>query len=599
MSSSMESGSRTPDAADLASLLSGENGAFVEALFEDYVTGRAQVPESWRRLFEGLAGAPSVGNGPLRHPPAAPLRAQPPAAADGATPGRPVQSAPRSGPGVAPVVGIFGLVNAYRTHGHLIADLDPLSRGDSAHPLLDPLEFGLEERHLDIRGSCGNFLGLPEGTPRELISSLRETYCGTFAVEFMEMRDKERRDWLIERMEPIHNHPPLTPAERQRTLGQVLAAERLEQFLHKRFVGQKRFSLEGGEALIPLIDTITEQAAETGAKELVLAMAHRGRLNVLCHTLGMPYRALFTGFQPSLLPPNAQGAGDVKYHTGFSADRTARCGRSIHLSLCPNPSHLEWINPVAEGIVRAKQNFRGDQERHQVIPILIHGDAAFTGQGIVAETLALSELENYWTGGTIHIIVNNQIGFTTIPEDYRFTRHPSDMAKIIQAPVFHVNADDPEACVHAARLAIDFRQRFKEDVILDLVCYRRHGHNEGDDPTFTQPVLYRKIADHTRVGTLYTERLLQEQVLDRPGLAKLEQGLKAKLNQAMDEADAHVQLAGAEGYHGLWSEFESGGVRHDRPSSISREAVDQIAEALLTCPHPPVSVSRVVTTPLP
>jgi len=579
--------------SDLASVMSGENGAFVEALFEDYLTGQQAVPENWRRLFDELSG----GNGHSGNAHAAPRCRPAPAAA------APRAAAPR--PATAPVrrrlperrttpsTGIFGLVNAYRTHGHLIAELDPLSPGERSHPLLDPQEFGLQEEQMDRLGGSGHYLGLDQCTPRELIASLRQTYCGTFAVEFMEMRDKDRRDWLIGQMEPIHNQPALSTEERRAILEKVTAAERFEMFLHKRFVGQKRFSLEGSEALIPLLDTTIEGVAALGGLELVLAMAHRGRLNVMTHTQGMPYRAIFAGFQPSLVPMNAQGSGDVKYHAGFSSDRDTRAGTNMHVSLLPNPSHLEWINPVAEGVVRAKQNFRGDVERGQVIPVQIHGDAAFTGQGIVPETLALSELENYWTGGTIHIIVNNQIGFTTNPEDYRFTRHPSDMAKVIQAPIFHVNADDPEACVHAATLAAAFRQRYKEDVIIDLVCYRRHGHNEGDDPTFTQPVLYKKINAHPRVGALYAERLIEERVVTRAELAEIEEEQKKRLENGMEASTVSVQLAGTEGYHGLWSEFVRTQELHDGKTSIPRDKIDAVGRALLNYPagfqpHPKV-----------
>jgi 2-oxoglutarate dehydrogenase E1 component len=554
--------------SELASLFSGENGAYVESLFEDYVLGRARVPDTWAQIFDRLTGgAPVSGNG-----------------GDGlvaaAAPPAPVEAAP----GAVPALGVVAIINAYRTHGHLIADLDPLGRRDAEHPLLEPSEYGLDDAHMDARVACPSFLGAPEATPRELIAMLRRTYCQTFAVEFMEMRDKERRDWLLERMEPIANRPELASEERRRVLMQILATERLEQFLHRRFLGQKRFSIEGGDALIPLLDTIVEGASGLGAKELVLAMAHRGRLNVLTHIMGMPYRALFADFQVTLMPRDAQGAGDVKYHRGYSVDHTCRSGETIHLSLCANPSHLEWINPVAEGIVRAKQNYRGDTDRKEVIPIVMHGDAAFNGQGIVAETLALSEIENYWTGGTIHIIVNNQIGFTTNPEDYRFTQYPSDTAKIIQAPVFHVNADDPEACVNAARLAIEFRQEFGEDVIIDLVCYRRHGHNEGDDPTYTQPVLYRQIGTQPPVGKLYSERLLRDGVIPEAELREMEDGLLRTLERELEESQTEIRLEGSEGFHGLWDGFDLGNARADAGTGTSREALDRICEALTEFP---------------
>ena len=553
---------------ELAGLFSGDNGAWVEALYEDYVLGRDSVPESWRALFERLHGRETA-------PVAAPAEPVAPVRANG--------HAPAAELGREPVVGIAGLVDAYRSHGHLIARLDPLGTHRDEHPLLDPAVFDLASWDPQRRFSFGNYLAKGEGTLPELVASLRQTYSGTFGAEFMEIRDKERRDWLIQRMEPRENQPALSTEERLRILTQIIAAERFEEFLHKRFLGVYRFSLEGGETLIPIMDTLIEGASELGAEEVVIAMAHRGRLNLMAHAMEMPYRAIMAEFQTSLMPANAQGAGDVKYHRGYSADRRTRAGKSIHLSLCPNPSHLEWINPVAEGVVAAKQERRGDAAGTQVIPLQIHGDAAFTGQGIVYETLALSELATYRTGGTIHVIIDNQIGFTTDPEDGRFTQYPSDTAKNIQAPIFHVNADDPESCVHAAKLAIAFRQQFKEDVIIHLVCYRRHGHNEADDPTNTQPLLYKKIAAHQRVAEIYTDRLLAENALDQAALAKLEEQQKRRLEQALDESTTHTRLAGSEGYHGLWEGLAS--PEHaDGKTAVTREALQAVARALVEVP---------------
>ncbi len=551
---------------ELAGLFNGENGAWVEALYEDYVLGRERVPESWRRLFDRLHGRAAAESEP--EPELASANGH-----DRVAPASAVASP------TVPVVGIMGLVDAYRSHGHLIAKLDPLGQNRDEHPLLDPATFGLGGWDSNRRIQFGNYLGQREGTLPELIASLRRTYCRTFGAEFMEIRDKERRDWLIERMEPRENRPELTTEERLRTLTQIMAAERFEQFLHKRFLGVYRFSLEGGEALIPLMDALFEGGSERGAEDIVIAMAHRGRLNVMAHAMDMPYRAIMADFQQSLMPANASGAGDVKYHRGYSADRRTRVGKSLHLSLCPNPSHLEWINPVAEGVVAAKQQRRGDVDGTQVIPLQLHGDAAFTGQGIVYETLALSELASYRTGGTIHVIVNNQIGFTAEPSQCRFTQYPSDTAKNIQAPIFHVNADDPEACVHAAKLAIAFRQQFKEDVIIDLVCYRRHGHNEADDPTYTQPLMYKAIAAHERVVQIYTDRLLAENAIDQTALAKLEEQQKRRLEQALEESTTHTKLAGAEGYHGLW-EGLANPEQHDGKTAVARDALEKVAKGL-------------------
>ncbi len=549
---------------ELDGLFCGENGAYVEALYEDYVLGRERVPASWRGVFDALHG---------RATPAEPAHTN--GAAGSATASAVVPA--------VPAVGIIALIDAYRSHGHLLARLDPLGQHLDEHPLLEPREYGLRDEHMQRRVTFGNYQGLAEGTVPELIASLRRTYSGSFAAEFMEIRDKVRRDWLLSHMEPRENRPVLTPEERLRILTQLMASERFEEFLHKRFLGVYRFSLEGGEALIPLLDAVAEGAADLGAAEIVLAMAHRGRLNVMAHTLDMPYHAIMAAFQTSLMPANAQGAGDVKYHRGYSADRRTRSGMSLHLSLCPNPSHLEWINPVAEGVVRAKQQYRRDTERKEVIALQIHGDAAFTGQGVVYETLALSELESYWTGGTIHVIVNNQIGFTSEPREYRFTQYPSDGAKLIQAPIFHVNADDPEACVHAAKLAIAFRQQFREDVIIDLVCYRRHGHNEADDPTYTQPLIYKKIGAHDRVTRIYSERLIAENVLDQAALAKLEAEQQDRLEKALDDSTQVTRLTGSEGYHGLWAGLAAASAHDDR-TAVTREALDVSARALLALP---------------
>jgi len=574
--------------ADLATLLSAENGAYVEGLFEDHVLGRGSVPAHWVELFDRLLGRVPAPNGE-------PRRAEGAAAAEALH----VSGAPVLGT-VPSAVGIVGLINAYRTHGHLIANLDPLGRDLDSHPFLDPGEYGIGPERMDVPANCGHFLGAGEATPRELIELLRETYCGSFAVEFMEMREKVHRDWLIERMEPIRNRPQLSREERVRSLMVLLAAEQFEQFLHKRFLGQKRFSIEGGDALIPLFDFLIEDAERLGGRELVIAMAHRGRLNVLVHTMGVPYRAMLAQFRVGLQPRDAQGAGDVKYHRGFSCDRRLRSGHSIHLSLCANPSHLEAINPVAEGMVRAKQNYFGDTDRSRVMTVLVHGDAAFTGQGMVAETLSLSELDSYTTGGTIHLIVNNQIGFTTDPRDYRFTRHPSDLAKIVQAPVFHVNADDPEACVHAARLAIEFRQQFHEDVIIDLVCYRRHGHNEGDDPSFTQPTLYKQIATHPTVGTLYTQRLLDEGILDAGQIEAIRSEQVGALERAFEESAEEIRLEGAESYRGLWEGFSLPETESEwgADTSVPREVLLRVAACFTSFPEsfePHPKIKRLMT----
>ena len=410
--------------------------------------------------------------------------------------------------------------------------MDPLDRSLRRHPLLELSEFGFEEADLDRVVDCAPFRNLGQAPLRDLAAALRETYGSTLGVEYLMISDKAQREWFQERMEPSRNRPELGPEDRVRLLDRIIAAETFEQFLHTSYVGQKRFSLEGGEALIPLLDTVVEEAAAQATEELVMGMPHRGRLNVLAHILRKPYELILAEFEGSFLPWETQGDGDVKYHLGYSHDHVSRAGRPIHLSTSSNPSHLEAVNAVVEGIVRAKQSHRGTDQGRHVMPVLLHGDAAFLGQGSVYETLMMSRLPGFTTGGTIHVIINNQIGFTTSPEDYRFTRYPSDPARVVQAPVFHVNGDDPEAAVQAGRLAVGFRQAFQTDVFIDFVCYRRHGHNELDDPTFTQPVMYRAIDGHPSVAELYRERLTAQGIVEPGHAEQARETVKATLRAA-------------------------------------------------------------------
>jgi len=483
-----------------------------------------------------------------------------------------------------PILGVYDFVHSYRELGHLVAHLNPLEPKPVGHPLLEPSEFGFGPEDLDRTIEFGTFRGATRGTLNELIERLLKTYCGTLGIEYMHIPDREQRVWLQERMEPTANHPRLSQEERLRILDELIRAEGLEQFLQLRYPTQKRFSLEGGEALIPLLDLLADEAAALGVDEIVFGMPHRGRVNVLANILRKPYEMVLSEFEGSMLAREATGDGDVKYHLGYSHDRTTAAGQRIHLSLSANPSHLEAVDPVVEGVARAKQDHMADVERKRVVPVLMHGDAAFTGQGVVAETLTLSELDGYRTGGTIHIIVNNQIGFTTPPEAYRFTPYPSDVAKIIQAPVFHVNGDDPEAAVQAARLAIGFRQRFKKDVIIDLVCYRRHGHNELDDPTFTQPMMYEKIAKHPTVTTLYRQRLVDEGVLSQEDATRR----TAEFRELLDDAQAYARDFSPRQqifvFGGLWKGLGWAGDDWSADTAVAPEILREIAEAFVHVP---------------
>ena len=434
------------------------NRDLLDEVYRQFQTDPRSVDPTWRAFFAGMQFA---GTLPGRH---------------GAPAGSPQADILRQ-------TATVRLVTAYRELGHLQAHIDPLNPPPPPHPMLSLERFGLTRDDLTAPVDVSMYFGLNgTGLLGDLLDALQETYCRTLGVEYMHLLDLDARRWLAERMEPTRNAPNLPLRQKYRVLYMIHQAELFEKFLHTKYVGQKRFSLEGGETLIPILDAIVEKGPSLGVKEFVIGMAHRGRLNVLANTLRKPFEEIFNEFEDNYLPDSFSGDGDVKYHMGFSADINAATGGRVHLSLTPNPSHLEVVCPIVEGRVRAKQRLHNDTERRAGVPILIHGDAAFAGQGVVMETFNLMNLAGYKTGGTIHVVVNNQIGFTTNPRDARSTEYCTDIAKFIQAPIFHVNAEDPEACVYAAETALEFRQRFKKDVVIDMVCYRKWGHNEGDEP---------------------------------------------------------------------------------------------------------------------
>src|SRR5690349_20983807 len=399
------------------------------------------------------------------------------------------------------------LIHAYRVRGHLMADTDPLEYKQRRHPDLDATTHGLTLWDLDREVPTGGFGGRPVMKLRKILGVLRDTYCRTVGIEYMHIQDPDQRRWIQDRVERKYAKP--SRDEQLRILGRLNAAEAFETFLQTKYVGQKRFSLEGGESVIPLLDALLSAAAESGLDEVCIGMPHRGRLNVLANIAGKSYGQIFREFEGTQDPRSVQGSGDVKYHLGTGGEFVAESGSKTKVYLAANPSHLEAVNPVLEGIVRAKQdrlNLAG--ESFPVLPVLMHGDAAFAGQGVVAETLNLSQLRGYRTGGTIHVVINNQVGFTTSPSSSRSSVYSTDVARMIQAPIFHVNGDDPEACVRVAELAYEFRQEFNKDVVIDMVCYRRRGHNEGDDPSMTQPLMYNLIEAKRSVRKLYTESLI-------------------------------------------------------------------------------------------
>ncbi|RIL04634.1 MAG: 2-oxoglutarate dehydrogenase E1 component [Proteobacteria bacterium] len=477
------------------------------------------------------------------------------------------------------------LIHSYRARGHRVADVDPLGGRAKYFPELDPAHYGFGHDDLGRSFLAGDLPGGPVQPLAQILATLRETYCGKVGVEFTHIQDPGRKSWLQRRLEETRNRTELGADDREHILENLSAAELFERFLHTRFVGQKRFGLEGAESLIPLLDTIVEDAPSHGVREFVIGMAHRGRLNVLANLLGKSYEMIFSEFEDIEDIESPFGSGDVKYHKGYSSDRRTRDGARVHLTLTGNPSHLEAVNPVVEGRARAKQMSAGDLRGRSVVPLLIHGDAAFAGQGIVAETLNLSKLAGYSTGGTVHVIVNNQIGFTASPAETRSTLYCSDVAKMIQVPVFHVNGDDPEAVVHVARLALEYRQRFADDVVIDLFCYRRHGHNESDEPGFTQPLLYEKIRQRPSVRRLYTDQLIASGVLDAEDAQAIEKKLSDQLQSAL--AAIKVNPPGPdEPYEprGPWTGFDRTAPAEPVPTGVAVERLQQIGERIAQVP---------------
>jgi 2-oxoglutarate dehydrogenase E1 component len=418
---------------------------------------------------------------------------------------------------------VLQLINMYRVRGHLIANLNPLSQSILSNAELDPEYYGLTVWDYDREFITGGTPSDKRMTLREILETLRETYCQTIGIEYMHIQDPDQKGWIRERVEGVPRSAWMDASGKLRILDQLNHAEAFEKFLHQKYVGHKRFSLEGAETLIPVLDALFTRAIRLGITEAVIGMAHRGRLNVLVNILGMSFGRIFREFEGNLDPDSLDGSGDVKYHLGATGAHQSPDGGTLELTLASNPSHLEAVDPVVEGMARAKQDFSDDTQRSRGLPVLIHGDAAFAGQGVVAETLNLSNLKGYRTGGTVHIVVNNGIGFTTAPVDARSTVYPTDVARMVQAPIFHVNGNDPEACVHVVELALEFRQQFKKDVVVDMLCFRRHGHNESDEPAFTQPIMVRAIKNMRSVRVLYTESLTRRGEI---GQAQADEALK-------------------------------------------------------------------------
>ena len=569
-------------------LPSTANLPFIEDLFERYVRDPRSVPDDWRAYFDGLAA--TDGGAPHPRPSFSPrsIFHAAPTRADGGPPARAAHLQDR----------VDQLIRAYRVRGHRIARLDPLGRPVEPQPELDPAYYGLEEADMDRVFSSRTIPGRGELSLRGILEHLRSTYCRSIGVQYMHIDDLSVRWWLRDRMEATRNRIELTREEQLRILTRLTDAVIFETFIQSKYPGAKTFSGEGAESLIPLLDLAIEKAGDQGIDEIVLSMAHRGRLNVLANIMGKSPAAIFREFDDKD-PELHRGKGDVKYHLGHSTEWTTLSGKTVHLSLCFNPSHLEYVNPVAHGRMRAKQDEAGDLARERGLVLTIHGDAAFAGEGVVQETLNLSELTAYRTGGAIRVVVNNQIGFTTPPEMGRSSTYATDVAKMLQIPIFHVNGEDPEAVAQVIRLALDFRREFRRDVVVDMYSYRRHGHNEGDEPSFTQPLLYQAIEKRKPVREGYLEHLLALGGITREEADRIADERRRELQRGLDAARS-------EGYEhrepeptGMWSGLRGGpeSEAEDPDTGVSRDVLARILEATARIPegfHPHPKLVRLL-----
>lgn len=585
------------------SQLEGVSPSFVEALYRQYRADPDAVDASWRGFFEGLE---ETASGPSWQRPNWPIQqtnsmtagldptqmtiVEPNTAPSAPSYSRKVPPAGEIERAAGNSIRAMMLIRTYRVRGHLASNLDPLKLHERELPAdLTPEFHGFTEDELDKPVYLGGALGLDTATVNEIVTILRENYCGPVGLEYMHINDLEERRFLQERMEGKEATIQFTPEGKQAILQRVIEAEQWEAFLGKKYVGTKRFGLDGGESMVPALEAIIKYGGADGVREMVIGMAHRGRLNVLANVMAKPYRAIFHEFAGGAAnPEDVGGSGDVKYHLGTSTDREFD-GISVHMSLVPNPSHLEAVNPVVLGKTRATQVMREDLAEHkEVLPVLLHGDAAFAGQGIVMECFGFSGIRGYNTGGCIHFVINNQIGFTTSPQFARSSPYPSDVAKMVQAPILHVNGDDPEAVTFACKLAIEFRQTFRRDVVIDMWCYRRFGHNEGDEPSFTQPLMYRAIRSHPKVSKIYGERLLTEGVIGEEWADKVTDEFNALLEDEF-EAGKSYRPNKADWFGGRWEGLAAPAdpetARRGIVSGVEKDKLQEIGALLTTVPE--------------
>ncbi len=564
------------------SYLFGGNAPYVEEMYEAYLDNPGSVSESWRAYFDALQNVPATDGSTSRDVAHAPVVESFAQRAKANAFGNKASSADLA---VArKQVHVQSLIAAYRFLGSRWADLDPLKRQERPKiPELEPAFYDLSESDMDIPFSASNtyFSTAEHMSLRQIVQALRETYCGTIGAEFMHITEPTEKRWWQQRLEAVRSKPDFAPERKLHILERLTAAEGLERYLHTKYVGQKRFSLEGGESFIASMDELVQRAGAKGVQEIVIGMAHRGRLNVLVNTLGKSPAGLFSEFDHTA--PEELPSGDVKYHQGFSSDVTT-LGGPVHLSLAFNPSHLEIVNPVVEGSVKARLDRRGDKEGDTVLPILVHGDAAFAGQGVVMETLALAQTRGYYTGGTVHLVINNQIGFTTSdPRDARSTLYCTDVVKMIEAPVLHVNGDDPEAVVLATQLALDYRQEFNKDVVVDIVCFRKLGHNEQDTPALTQPLMYKKIGTHPGTRRLYGEKLVTQGVLPADGPDAMVKAFRAAMDQGKNTYDPVLTNYKSK-YAVDWAPFLHRKWTDSADTALPLAEIKRLAERITTLP---------------
>ncbi len=570
------------------SFLTGINSEFINQFYSDYLSDPKSLPHGWREFFDGLSEDEKLVISDLKGPSWSPEKRNKRLnilSSDTKKDEKEISSLDALSVKQASKdsVRAIMLIRAYRIRGHLIANLDPLSiQKKEEHPELKPETYGFTKKDFKRKIFLDGVLGLQYADLEQILQILKKTYCSTIGYEFMHMGDPDEKAWIRNRVEGPEKKIFFTENGKKAILNKIIQAEGFEKYLHVKFVGTKRFGLDGGESLIPALEQIIKRGGNLGAKEIKIGMPHRGRLNVLANVMQKPLRAIFSEFFGKSVSASKDFEGDVKYHLGASSNREFD-GNSVHISLTDNPSHLEAVNPVVLGQVRAKQFFHKDKNRKKVIPVLMHGDAAFAGQGIVAECFAMSGLPGHNIGGTIHIIVNNQIGFTTAPRFARSSPYPSDVAKTAQAPIFHVNGDDPEAVVHCAKIATEYRQKFNRDVVIDMVCYRRFGHNEGDEPSFTQPIMYRKIKSHPTTLSLYGTKLSDERLTSNEKLEKEKVKFKDYLEKEFEISKNYKSEL--KWFDGAWSRFKPGLGKDKRGlSGVEKNKLIKVGKKIFNIP---------------